>query len=365
MLPASSGARFLQTLGLVALATIGMFTVDTFLAKTEESESRVEAARLFAEGQRLLDRGEFAKAAGPFQDALAIQRDNRNFLLALARAQLGQGQYADAEASLNALLLTDSTNGPANLNLARVLVKSGRIGEAISYYHRAIYGSWPDDPETNRFMARIELIDLLAQHNSKEELLGELLAVEDQTPDDLPGRLRMGKLFLTAGSPVRAAAFFQEILRQHPPAEPAIRAAAYDGLGEADFARGDYPAAANQSSSALKLNPQDTAAARRLDQSNRVLEMDPALRGLELAERYRRSHALLEAAVNALEPCASQDLLDKAHKSLNARAGALRQDARAESDLDLAEQLWQTRTPGCGPGAEDPLALVLAKNAAR
>jgi tetratricopeptide (TPR) repeat protein len=362
MNPSASARQFLRTLGLVALAIGVTFTVDTFLAKTEESESRVEAARLFAEGQRLLDRGHNLEASERLRDALAIQRNNRGYELALARAQLGAGQYPDAEATLGTLLASNSTGGPANLNMARVLVKEGRIGEAISYYHRAVYGTWNDDPG-NRLQVRFELIDLLARQNSKEELLGELLAVADQASDDVATRLRIGSLFLDAGSPNRAAAVFQQLLAEKPD-----NAAAFAGLGKADFARADYRAAVNDFSSALRLNPDDQTTVQKLDLCNRILALDPARRGLDPAERFRRSRVLLEMTAAAVEKCSTSGLLEQAKQAVEGRVTAARQDAAAAADVDLAEELWQAREPGCGASndrtsPDDPLALVLAKTA--
>lgn len=357
MLPSATGGQFLRTLSLVALAIAVTFAVDTFLAKMEQSETRVEAARLYAQGRQLLAQGRYAEAADSLQDALTIQRNNRDYELALAQAQLGQGQLADAAATLDRLLTADSTNGPANLNMARVLVKQGKTSQAISYYHRAVYGSWPDDATGSRLNTRFELIDLLAQQNSKEELLGELLAVEDQFPHDLPTRLRMGQLFLQAGSASRAAVVFQQILKEHPE-----NAAAYSGLGESEFAQADYRAAANDFSLVLRLNPQDYAAAR-LDLCERVLALDPTRRGLDPAERFRRSHALLEMTLNAVQPCSSSELVDQARKALDAKVTSARRDARAEADLDLAEELWQARAPGCGVPPQDPLVLVLTRAA--
>jgi tetratricopeptide (TPR) repeat protein len=358
VLPSATGRQFLRTFSLVALAIAVMFAVDTFLAKMEQSETRVEAARFFAQGRQLLAQSRYAEAASSLLDALTIERNNRDYELALAQAQLGEGHLSDAATTLDRLLASDSTDGPANLNLARVLVKQGKIREAISYYHRAVYGSWPSDAAANRLKTRFELIDLLAQQNSKEELLGELLAVEDQFPRDVPTRLRMGQLFLDAGSAPRAAAVFEQILK-----EQSDNAAAYAGLGEADFARSDYRAAANDFSSALRLNPEDRAAAARLDLCNRVLALDPTNRRLDPAERFRRSHALLDMTIEAVEKCASLELLDQAHTAIDSKVAPAHQDARAESDLDLAEQLWQTRAPGCGGSPQDALALVLARAA--
>ncbi len=361
----SSSAQFLRTFSLVALAIGAFFAADTFLARTEEAESRIEAARLFELGQRLLDRGHSAESVDRFKDALEIERANRGYKRLLAQAQLAAGQAADAEATLNDLLLSDSTDGPANLTMGRVLLKEGRVREAISYYHRAVYGQWKDDAQSNRLKVRFELIDLLAQQNSQEELLAELLAVQDQMPGDVAARLRTGRLFLAAGSSARAADVFRQVLKDQP-----ANADAYAGLGESDFARGDYRAAQSDFQSALRLNPGDQADAKRLDLSNRVLALDPAVRGIGAAERFRRSRELVQMTFDAaacMGPNPPLELVDEAQKALKARVSAAGEDEATEANLDLAGQLWQARKSGCkpAPDPDDPLGLVLAKAAAQ
>lgn len=368
---ASSG-QFLQTFSLVAVAIAALFAADTFLAKTEEAESRIEAARLFALGQSLLKQGHSAEAVDRLKDALEIERGNREYQLLLAQAQLAAGQAPDAEETLNDLLIGDSTDGPSNLAMGRVLVKEGRIREAISYYHRAVYGQWKDDAQNNRLKVRLELIDLLAQQNSKDELLAELLAVQDQLPGDALTRLRMGQLFLAAGSPARAADVFRAVVRDAADKDSA-HAEAYAGLGESDFDRGDYRAAQSDFQSALRLNPADQAATKHLDLSERVLALDPAVRGIGAPERFRRSRVLVQMTLDAAgclgadPPPSSQDLIDGARKTLDQRVTAAGQDSATETDLDLAGRLWQARVAGCkpAPDPDDPLGLVLAKAAAQ
>ena len=175
-----AGRSFLGTFGLVFLAIAALFVVDTFLAKTERAESLVEAARLFEQGRVLMQRGENAEAIERIKDAISIERGNRDYLRTLAQAQFAAGKTADAESTLTELLQSDSTDGLASLIMARVLVKEERFAEAISYFHRAIYGRWNEDAAENRLRARFELIDLLAQRDSKEELLAELLPIQDQ-----------------------------------------------------------------------------------------------------------------------------------------------------------------------------------------
>jgi len=364
--PASSG-QFLRTFGLVALAMGALFAADTFLARSEEAESRIEAGRLFKLGQSLLEQGHNAEAVDRLKDAIAIERGNRDYQRALAQAQLAAAQVADAEATLTDLLLNDSTDGPANLTMGRVLVKEDRNREAISYYHRAVYGRWKDDAEGNRLNVRFELIDLLARQDSKEELLAELLEVQDQMPSDPAARLRLGRLFLAAGSTSHAADVFRTIVRGGIEAQHA-GADAYEGLGESDFEQGNYGAAQSDFQSALRLNPGDQAAAKRLELLSRVLALDPRVRGIGAAERFRRSRELVQmtlAAAACLGQNPPQELLDEAKKALKERVNAAGEDEATETNLDLAMQLWQARKSGCqpAPDPDDPLGLVLAKAA--
>lgn len=356
---------FLGTLGLVFLAIAALLAVDTFLARTERTETRVEAARLFEQGRVSMQRGEDEKAIETLKDAISIERGNRDYLLTLAQAQSGAGKTADAELTLAELLQRDSTDGPACLSLARVLVKEGRYSEAISYFHRAIYGRWNKDAAEYRLRARFELIDLLAQRNSQEELLAELLPVQDQPPLDLKARIRIGQLFLLAGSPARATDVFRGILNDAPG-----NAEAYAGLGQAEFVRGNYGAARQEFQTALRLAPDDQATRRRLDLCNELLMLDPTMRGLSPMERFRRSLKLVELTLDDTRQCTGQnpspelkELFDKGEKALKAYVGAARQSEVSESNLDLAEQLWQTRKKECKspPSSDSPFALVLAR----
>ncbi|MEO8028875.1 MAG: tetratricopeptide repeat protein [Bryobacteraceae bacterium] len=359
-----SGPSFLGTLGMVFIAIAALWIADTFLAKTELAETKVEAKRLFEQGRDLMNRGENLDAIDHIKDAISIERGNRDYIRMLAQAQFAAGKTKDAEATLTDLLQRDAGDGLASLIMARVLVKEDRIREAISYFHRAIYGQWSENAAENRLRARFELIDLMAER-SKEELLAELLAVQDHAPNDLKTRLRMGSLFLLAGSPTRAGDVFKGILRDAP-----ANADAYAGLGESEFARANYRSAQRDFQVALRLAPDNQTTRRRLDACNELLTLDPMIRGLGIAERFRRSLKLVELTVAEIGKCAgetpsveTQDLIDKANKALKATVRFASQAEAAESNLDVAEQLWQARKKDCKtpPPTDSPLALVLAR----
>jgi len=360
-----AGPSFLRTFSLVFLAIAALFAADMFLARMERKESRIEAAHLFKEGRVLIEHGKTDEAIERIGDAIAIDRDNRDYLRALAQEQFAAGKTADAESTLTGLLQRDSTDGFASSLMARILVNEGRFPEAISYFRRAVYGRWNEDAAGNRLRVRFELIDLLAQRNSKEELLAELLPLQEEAPRDFETQLRLGRMFLLAGSPTRAADVFRGILRNAP-----ANADAHAGLGEAEFARGNYRTAQRDLEAALRFAPDDHATRQRLDACNELLTLDPTGRGLRPEERFERSQKLLDLTLDQTRQCSGpnpspqlQELLDQAGKALTARVKASGQAEASESNLDLAEQLWQAGRKECVPPpvADSPLALVLAR----
>jgi tetratricopeptide (TPR) repeat protein len=361
-----NGRPFLGTFALVLLAIAGLWVADTFLARIEQADSQTQAERLFDEAQALLKKGENTQAIDRIQDAIAIERENRGYLQLLAEAQFAAGEYNDAQSILGELLESDATDGGASLLMARIAAKQGRFGDAVSYFHRAIYGHWKDAPAANSQRARRELIDFLARHNSKEQLLAELLPVEEYAPKDLKDQLRLGQLFLMAGSPNRADDVFRAILRNQP-----ASAEAHKGMGEADFAKANYRAAQREFQTALRLAPNDQGARQRLDECDQLLQLDPTLRGIDSAERYRRSVRLVELTSEKLGECLTQKqpaelqpLLDKAAAALNTNASISRRSEDAEANLDLAEQLWQACKKECNePVVDSPLTLVMARMA--
>jgi tetratricopeptide (TPR) repeat protein len=359
------GPSFLGTLTLVGVAIIVLFVADTFLARLEQSESQVQADHLFREGQDLLDRGENRQAIEKFKEAIVIERGNHQYRLALAEAQMAAGKDADAQETLNDLLQADPGDGRTALLMARVLLKEGKTAQAIAYYHRAIYGQWQPEPAKSRLAARFELVDLLGREDGKQDLLAELLPLEDQAPHDVATRLRIGRLLLIAGSPARAAEVFREVLHDQP-----SNAAALGELGEAEFAQGRYQNAQRHLQAALHLSPSDALAKRYLDLCDELLYLDPTIRGLSPADRYKRSQKLLTMVLHETNQCIGanpaayiQDLIDRASRSVAAHVKPVSDAEVAETNLDLAEQLWQARRRQCKtpPVPDSPLALVLAR----
>jgi tetratricopeptide (TPR) repeat protein len=189
--------------------------------------------------------------------------------------------------------------------------------------------------------------------------------VQEDATSDPKTRIRIGRLFVQAGSPARAAQVFRDILHDAP-----ANGEAYAGLGEAEFARGNYRVAQRDFLAAVRWAPDDQAVRQRLDFSNELLRLDPTIRDLSAAERFRRSLKLVELTLDEIRSCIgpnpSQELrglLDKVAKALAVHVGVAHKNEVSESNLDLAEQLWQARKKECKspPDGNTPLALVLAR----
>jgi tetratricopeptide (TPR) repeat protein len=340
------------TLGLVFLAIAGFAVLDTFLAGMERNENRAKANRLTSAGIDLMRKAKPADAAEQFKASIAVDRENPLVWLDLGEAQLAAGDLAEAETTLGEVLKRDSTSGEASLTLARVLVKEGRIPEAISIYHRSIYGHWEGDAEAQRVKVRLELVELLAQHGSQEELLAELLPLLDVAPGNIEERMHLANLFLKAGSGQRAAEIFHEILRRQPQ-----DAAVYDGLGQAEFLRGNYLTALTDFEDAANLKPLDKEISDHLTLCSEVLALDPMRRGIGTDERLRRSAKMVKIASDALARCGVPLPEIKTQRGLPP-AEAM------DENLRLAEDLWKTRERQCRQPAsadEEPLRLVLAR----
>ena len=341
--PAAEAGVFLGTFALIFLAMGALFGFDVFLASLERAERRNEARSLYEEAMSLEARRHGPQAVDRLQAAVATERGNPVYQRALAAALLGTGRVAEARAVVAARLEHEPTDGAASLLMARALVREGRPREAVSYYHRAIYGQWDDQAGDHPVQARFELVDLLARLGARRELLAELLPLQDEAPDDQTSRKRIAKLFLEAGAPARAIEIFRGLLREH-----GRDAETYAGL-----------------------DPADTAVADRLTLVRRVIALDPTQRGLSGEEQYRRSVALLDITYRSAADCigsaaltSNGPLLDSARVAIATRAPIAGRPEAIDANLDLAERLWTLRRRACPAAlaeAEEPVPLVLER----
>jgi tetratricopeptide (TPR) repeat protein len=281
---------------------------------------------------------------------------------------LAAGDLERAESTLRDMLNRRSNDARANLLMARVLIALQRPESADSYYHRAIYGSWPSDAVANQTRVRMELVEWLAQRHAKDELIAELLILQTAAQRDPKMIRRSAELFLAAGAAARAAGQYEVLIAENP-----HDVAAYKGLGEAELQQGNDRAAQRALQKALEQDPSDNEVKRRIEMIRAVTELDPIPRRLASREKYNRSVRLVLLASEALRACrapesdAGETLLKEADQLKAKRVKGPITNELSESRLKLAEDLWSTRLTACrsSPLQDDSLSWIMNRLSAQ
>jgi tetratricopeptide (TPR) repeat protein len=362
------GAAWGTTSLVIVVVVIGLAAVDQFLARVESAEMTSSAQRSYSTGARLLAEGNAGKAIDSLREAHALERQNPEYELQLITALTMAGKTADAEPLLTDILQREPNDARANLTAARLAIRKGNTAEAESYYHRAIYGAWSGDrspqSSSHRVSARMELVDLLARKNQKQELLAELISLQAETPANAEIQKRLGKLFLLAGAPARAADVYEALAGRDP-----TDIAAYEGIGEAELEQGHYAAARQAFFRAASRDPDNESVRAHLQTLDTVAELDPTVRQLTSAEKYSRSIRILKMARTALDQCVDNHPADETSRlSITAAATIAAKtppnvtNEIAEGVLSLAERLWRADRAACAGRPADQTALELIMN---
>ena len=353
--------RLLNWLVVAAVLT-ALYIFDMFLANLERTELAREANSLYQTAQSL-ESSHINEAIRLYRRALAINRGNRDYQIALGRALVAGKQNGDALPLFEDVLQRLPDDGRANLEMARLKEALADANAAASYFHRAIYGSWPSEEQAHRIDARLELINMLAGAGRQRELLAELLPLEDETLPDPALRLKIAGLFITAGSLSRAADAYRAIVHEHPDNEQA-----HAGLGEAELQLGDYRAAQSAFVSALKSKPDDAMVQQRLALVTQLAQLDPTYRRMPFRERLERSRKILTLAAAALGQCAPKEqnaevdgIANRARTALQPKR--LREEDPVETNLSIAEDAWNYVHRACPAQAkpEDVLTVMMGR----
>lgn len=351
----------------VLAVLIGLAVVGGFLSYYYRSERAGRAQHSFELGNQYLQRELYDEAIEQYRDALSVSHSNQN-RLALAQALVKAGHGDEAKIYLKDLLRSEATNGDANLGMARVAVAEGSLDEAVSYYHHAIDGAWAANAAAQRMKARMELIAALGKAGRRQQAQAEVLAALTAMPRDLAINKQVAAMALEYGLAEGAAKLLRDVTQRDAQDE-----AGWAGLGQAEYALGDYGAAREDLDAALRLNPNDTAAAKRKDEATRILALDPTRRGLTAAERLERSQAVLAEILDALDKCPQAALSEGVKGNREAARRLLIKGRRPESysdeiesDTAAAEELWKGGAQGCsGTPADAPLSKVMGRLMAR
>ncbi|MDQ6718338.1 MAG: tetratricopeptide repeat protein [Gemmatimonadota bacterium] len=358
--------EFVLTFGVVLAAVAGFLFLDTALAKLDRTETTSHAASNYESGVTLMRQGRTADATEALRAAWNLDRTHIDYPVALSAAILAGGRASEAENLLSPVLAANATDGPANLEMARILTAERRYEAAASYYHRAIYGLWSGNADSLRSATRFELIDLISAHGSRQELLSELLPVQSDSTLPPKVRRRIGHLLLAAGSPDRAATVFRELLRLDD-----SDADAYAGMGESAAARGNLRTARADFEEALRISPSDSALRVRAAVIDSALALDPTERGLGPAAAASRSSSLLSSTLDFTRRCTELTPTSELSALVDSAGAVLARPrpaaaATTDSDLrvELSQEIWKRLPLKCvlAPEPRDqPLALAQSR----
>jgi tetratricopeptide (TPR) repeat protein/CBS domain-containing protein len=346
--------------GMIAALLVLVFLIG-FLHYFYRSQRGGRAEQYFKTGGELLLQGREQEAVEQFRSALSISPDNQQYRLSLGLTLAKTGHPDEGAVYLNEVLKRDPNNGAGNLGLARIAAARGKTSDAITYYHRAIYGSWPAGEENNRLEARFELAAYLKKSSLQKEAIAELLAALEQARNTDAAKKRIGRLLLEYGSPRQAAEVSQDVLRANN-----RDAQAWVSLGMAELAQDDYLAARNAFRNAVRFDPLDEQSRKQLELADRILALDPNAIGVRASGRYQRSVEILTGALKMAEPCrtaANGPAIDQARKALAQRPRRGEIDDAIDMNLDLAVRLWKSAKNLCPSQQQKDEALdrVLAR----
>jgi chloride channel protein, CIC family len=354
-------------IGGVLAVLLVMIALAGLLTYSYRSQRNARAEQYFKEGNELIAENRYPEAIERFRGALSISHSSRD-RLSLALALLKTERTNEAVIYLKELLRSDPNSGPANLGLAQIVAQQGNVQEAVEIYHKAIYGSWIENPRNRRIQARMELIATLGKFGRKTQAQAELLLLLAEMPEGIVVQKQIGRLLLDYGLVKESAEVFRKITQIMPQDGDA-----YAGLGRAEFALGDFRSAQQAFRGALRINPADVTSKQQLELSEQILALDPSLRGLNTSEKYARSQKLIKAALGSLSQCLATEtnplppsttqIADTARKSLLYRGRPRSYSDATEANVALSEQLWKVRIDSCGPpkASDEMLSILMAR----
>jgi CIC family chloride channel protein len=371
--PNGKGVRKIpaRLFGGVLAALFALAVLMGFLHYFYRTQRTDRAQHYYQDANELMRKERYEEAISQYREALSVSHST-DYRLALGEALVKGGHPREASIYLNQVLHDRPLSSAANLGLARASVQLGAVDTAILYYQRAILGTWPDKTEENRFQAHIELVQMLKKAGRNEQARAELLSIAATLPDQIDMKKQVGHMLLDYGLPGDAIKVYNDLL-QHDKHDSRL----YKGLGDAEFALEDYAKARDAYRSSLSIATTDDAtqkgAQKGLGICNRVLALDPTMRGLNAATRYQRSQALLSSVMgeitrcaggaNAMLPDAVHQNVDDAQKIIGHRKKSQSFNDATEDSLTLAQALWAARPASCSADDDetDALRRVMAK----
>jgi tetratricopeptide (TPR) repeat protein len=141
---------------LGAVVVIG-FVVTRAAARANRELRLMDAARWYEAGERAIASGRTGAAIPALRRAASIDRDRREYRVALAGALMADRQDEAARQILLGLREANPEDPEINLRLARLHARRNDLAGAVRYYQNALYGVWTAVGSARR-QVRIELI---------------------------------------------------------------------------------------------------------------------------------------------------------------------------------------------------------------
>lgn len=286
------------------LILLGIALTQYFVSLHRVTEQDL-ARRWFNRGNEAMQAKAPKFAADAYRTALNYDRENDDYRLRLAQALLADGRLAEARAHLASLWEEEPANGEVNLTLAQLETKRGHNSAAIRYYNDAINGVWSDDPRKHRTAVRFELAQYLMQLGQSARAQAELLALLADAPRDPADQLLLGNTLLQVNDPAHALQAYNTLLSRDD-----ANAQAWLGAAQANLSLGNYAEAERAAAKAVEHDPNFPGGREQLELAREVLSVNPALRGLPLAERASRVAKAFAAALTRLNTCATEKNID-------------------------------------------------------
>jgi tetratricopeptide (TPR) repeat protein len=348
-----------QLSALIVIA-VAAFILTRAVAASNRDMSLRDAAEWFRRGQQAIQAGQIDEAIESLRRATIRNRDDKQYVLALAQALALKHDDAGARSVLLTLRESQPEDRDINLRLAELAAANQDVTEALRFYHNALYAPLSLEQASERRTVRLELVRFLLTHGQKGRAVSELLALSADMPDEARLHLDAAQLFVAANDEVHALEQFQRALRLDPDDR---RAAA--GAGEAAFRLGDYTLARSY----LRRLPDDASEAQiTRELVDLVLSRDPLATRIGSAERRRRLATDVAYVHERLRACiengtSNEELVALESEARNFQA-ELTRPATADQDtveagVDLIDRAERGIATRCGPSTTVDQALVL------
>lgn len=178
----AKGMSLMLLLGIAGCAShteLPLLPTDGDDGMTADGAPLTDAGRLVRMGQRSLAAGDPTTAVGFLEQALAVDRNNREAAVLLGNANLGLGRPQDAAAAFGLVLQDGSTDREAAIGYAKAMIGIGR-SETAEAHLEPLVRQRPDDVEASNLLG--VALDLQGEHDLAVGVYRDSLALSPGEP---------------------------------------------------------------------------------------------------------------------------------------------------------------------------------------